>query len=298
MKKTLPLAATGVILAFSLTACGSSSGNGSSGQSGQAGQSGQGGNGYGRPQGGGQGGGFPGASGKVAAVSGKTAQVQSTDSQTAVTWTSSTRFTREKKVTAAAVKVGACVMAMPARTATSSSPSSPSDSSTVAAATVRILSASGDCTSGLGGRFRSGSGGGFGGGTPPSGMPSGAPTNLPSAGGGAVRFGGFGAIGKVTAVSGSGFTVSADRNGSTTKVAVTTSSSTTYTENAKASASDVKVGTCMTAQGSTDSTGAVTARTVALSDAVNGSCTLGLGGFRGGFPGGAQQGTQGVTRSS
>ncbi len=282
MKKSLTVAATGVLLAGTLSACGSSAGNKTAGQAAQTGQEG----GFSRTQGR-----FPGTSGTVAAVSGKTAQVQSSDSQTAVTWNASTTFSQEKKVSASAVTVGACVVAMPARrtsSAGSTSSDSSTDSSTVAAATVRIISASGDCTGGT--RV------GFGGGTPPSGMPSGAPTDLPSgapSGRGGLR---LGAVGKVTAVSGSGFTVESDRGGSTSTVAVTTSSSTTYTATAKASAADVKVGSCLTAQGSTDSTGAVTARRVSLSPAVDGSCTFG-GGF-GGFPGGAAPGQQGTTTRS
>jgi hypothetical protein len=86
--------------------------------------------------------------------------------------------------------------------------------------------------------------------------------------------GAFGAAGKVTAVSASGFTVDSTRPDTTTKtsVAVTTTSSTKYTTNAKATASDVEVGGCLTAQGTTDDTGAVTAKTVSLSTAVDGEC--------------------------
>ncbi|HKT56904.1 MAG TPA: hypothetical protein VJR25_09035, partial [Microbacterium sp.] len=61
------------------------------------------------------GGAFPGAAGTVAAVSGSTAQVQGVSSQTAVTWTSATRFTAQQKVAAVALKVGDCVVARPAR---------------------------------------------------------------------------------------------------------------------------------------------------------------------------------------
>ena len=85
-------------------------------------------------------------------------------------------------------------------------------------------------------------------------------------------------FGKVTAVSAAGFTVSSVRPGTsgsgttTTAVSVTTSSATTYTTTAKATAADVKVGRCLNARGKTDSTGAVTATTVALSTPVDGEC--------------------------
>jgi len=219
---------------------------------------------------------FPGASGKVAEVDGSTAQVQSQQSgQVAVTWNDSTTFTQEVDASLSAVKVGDCVVATPNQSDTSTS----TDTTQVTAANVRISAATGGtCTAGFGG----GPGGGQDGGpsfngAPPSGAPSGAPSGIPSgAPSGAPRAfrGSFGAVGKVTAVSGSGFTVSSTRPGSdtATTVAVTTTGATRFTTNAKATASDVKVGRCLVAQGTTDATGAVTARTVALSAAVDGEC--------------------------
>ncbi|MFL6021850.1 MAG: hypothetical protein ACJ72O_00780 [Marmoricola sp.] len=214
---------------------------------------------------------FPGANGKVADVSGSTAQVQSQqDGQVAVTWTSSTKFTHEVAATLADVKVGDCVMVTPPRTDTSSSSTS-TDDATVAAGRVRITATTGSCTAQL-----PGPGGGSGGpsfsGPPPTGAPDGTSR---------VR-GSFGAFGKVTAVSGTGFTVS-----STTPVTVSTSSSTTYTRTAAAAASDVKVGSCMNARGATDSTGALTATTIALSAAVHGECGGGFFRSRDGVPSGS-----------
>ncbi|RNL78669.1 hypothetical protein [Nocardioides marmorisolisilvae] len=242
----------------------------------------------------GNGGQFPGASGKIAEVDGSTAQVQSQQNgQVAVTWNSHTTFTQQVAAKQSDVKVGDCVVAMPSQSDTSSSDSTSTDDTKVTAATVRITSTSGDCTTGFGGP-----GGGqrpnFNG-TPPSGAPSNLPSGAPTNGTGRGQFrGSFGAVGKVTAVSGSGFKVEATRPGgtgssdtTTTSVAVTTTSSTTFTTNAKASASDVKTGGCMTAQGTTDSTGAVTAKTVALSAAVDGECGGGFFRSRNGGPGGA-----------
>lgn len=213
---------------------------------------------------------FPGANGKVAAVDGSTAQVQSQQNgQVAVSWTSSTTFTREVPASLSDVKVGDCVMATPSQDSTDSSDSA---STKVAAASVRITAATGGtCAAG----FRGGPGGQGPSlnGTPPSGAPSRAPSAAPSGAPRQLR-GSFGAFGTVTAVSGSGFTVSSTQPGSdtATEVSVSTSASTTFTTNAQATASDVTVGSCLNAQGPTDDTGAVTATTIALSTAVDGEC--------------------------
>ncbi|GAB4006521.1 hypothetical protein GCM10028772_16840 [Nocardioides ultimimeridianus] len=95
---------------------------------------------------------------------------------------------------------------------------------------------------------------------------------------------GFGVVGKVTAVSAHGFTVASSMpgaSGSSSTVTVTTTGSTTYTAQQKASLGALKVGRCLQATGSTDATGAVTATRAAVSDAVDGSCTTGFGGQRG-----------------
>ena len=100
-------------------------------------------------------------------------------------------------------------------------------------------------------------------------------------------------FGKVTAVSGSGFTVAAETfagrpagGGSapatpsgtptftTRPVTVTTSSATTYTTTKAATSSAVAVGKCVSARGATDNTGAVTATSIAVTPAVNGACSL------------------------
>jgi hypothetical protein len=293
MKKSIHALVACVALGLAVSACGSGQ-NAAQGNPATFSQNGEGGAPGGAPGG-------PGGSGKVAAVSGSTAQVQGQGGQVAVKWTSRTSFTRQISVTAKDLKVGDCVVAMPA------SPSS-DDTSPIAAASVRISTpVNGSCT----GCFRAGQGGGPGGGpgggaggggrgggrggglggaqgdgpqtgqgNPPSSAPSGAP-----------RRGGFGAFGKVTAINGTGFSVESARPGSddTSSVAVTTSGDTKWTSSAKATSKDVKVGSCVASFGKADSTGAITAASIALSQPVNGQCTATFAGFGRGRPGGSDQ---------
>ena len=264
---TLATASSVLVLAM-LSACGSDtatdSADAANGQTAQEGQQGQPGGGT-----------FPGASGKVAAVSGKTAQVQSQQSgQVAVSWTDATTFNQEVDGTLDDVQVGSCVRV-------TTDDDSSSDSTEVAASTVRIVpSTDGQCGGGMGGPP--------GGGAMPSGAPSDMPTDMPTD---MARPGGFGTVGEVTAVSGSGFTVAAtqftpgqDQSASptTTDVSVTVSSDTTYVTSAKATASAVKVGVCVNAQGDTDNTGALAASSISVTQPVDGECTSGFGFVRGG----------------
>jgi hypothetical protein len=62
---------------------------------------------------------------------------------------------------------------------------------------------------------------------------------------------------------------------------VTTTAATTYTKTVSASAKDLAVGKCVTAIGSADDTGAVTATAIISQPAVNGDCAGGFGGFGG-----------------
>jgi hypothetical protein len=274
MKKTLPLVVVCAALGLALTACGSGQNDGQS----PAAATQQ--NGEGGAAGGGPGGGFPGGSGKVAAVTGSTAQVQGQSGQVAVTWTAKTTFTQQVSTTAKALKVGDCVVAMP-------SSASSGDTSTVAAASVRISTpVGGSCTNGFRGDQRGGQGGGSR--TDQQAPPEGAPSGAPSDG---ARRGGFGAFGKVTAVNGTGFTVESARPGSsdTSSVSVTTTSATTWTASAKATSTDVKVGRCVNSVGRPDSTGAITATSIAVSEPVNGQCAVMFGGPGMGRPGGETQ---------
>jgi len=221
---------------------------------------------------------MPGASGKVAAVADTTAQVQGMDGQVAVSWTGSTRFTKEVDAKLADVEVGDCVFVGSAdQTASGSTPAR-----SLRAASVRITpGTSSSCAAGVGGPAGQGGPGTQGagpggsgdgpqlGGTPPGGAPS---------GGSRPRLRAFGgAAGEVTAVSASGFTVASMQpgSGSTTPVVVKVDGSTTYSTTAKGSASDVKVGVCVAANGSTDDTGALAARSIAVSEPHDGQC----GGF-------------------
>lgn len=218
----------------------------------------------------------PGVSGLIAAVSGSTMQVQSQNRQTAVTWTATTAFTKQDAGSAADVTVGSCVAVRSAGGATATGDS-------VAAGAVQIAPAAADGTCSVG----------FAGGTPPAGAPSGMPQSTGAPNGADGRGGAGGLFGKVTAVSGASFTlarIAPAGEGATSTAApvtVTTSGSTAYTKTVKASATDVAVGQCATAQGQTSETGAVTATSVALRAPVNGSC-FGAGGS--GTAGGATGG--------
>lgn len=221
---------------------------------------------------------FPGASGEIAAVDGSTAQVQSQQTgQVAVTWNGQTTFTKQVTAKLADVEVGSCVMV---RSDDATAP----DASTVAATTVRITEpVDGACSGGFGGREARVA--------PPSGMPSPREGRERPEGARPDRAGmGGGAFGEVAAVSDNGLTVTSQRPGGdeASTITVTVSANTTYSRQAAGSAADVKVGSCATARGEADDTGAITAETIAISPKEDGSC----GGFmmRGGpRPGAADQ---------
>jgi hypothetical protein len=244
----------------------------------------------------------PGASGKVAAISGKTLQVQSAQSgQVAVTYTGKTTFSKAVKAASSAVKVGSCVMVRGSGKQTGTAKAT----DPVTAASVQLSDpVDGACGAGAPGL----AGGGFdrtGGGSPPSGVPTGAPQSRSggTGGGQAPRTGGGGfdgarpVSGRVTAVNGSTITVAAttfvtqqgtgatgtptaspSATPSTTPVVVTTTAATTYTKTVSATAKDLAVGQCVTAIGSANDTGAITASLIASQPPVKGECTGGLGG--------------------
>lgn len=255
-----PLARTGLVLmvsaaAFTLAACGGSatpSGSGGSAPSGAA-QAG----GPGTP---------PGAFGSIASVAASSIEVQNkTSGQVTVNFGSSTTFTNEVSGTLADVTVGSCVTV--SGTGGSGQP--------VAARSVSITKAtSGGCTAAAGGR-----GGGGGNGTRPSGSNRPRPTGTNGG-----RFGG--AFGTVGAVTGASFTVHTTPRGSTaaTDVTVNVSGTTTYTKSESATSSALVVGQCAAALGTTDDTGAVTAKSITISKPGTNGCSTGFG--RGGFGGG------------
>jgi hypothetical protein len=247
-------------LLLGAVACGSSANNtGATGQTGE--QPGQ----QGGPSSQ-QGGAVPGVMGKVAAVTDRTAQVQGLQGQVAVSWTAATTFTAQVGAALSDVKVGDCVFVAPSGQ-DSSAGATPATS--VTAASVRISPAT-DGTCGPTGRGPDGGPGPQLQGPPPSAAPQ---------GGQRPQVRGFGgAVGKVTAVSATGFTVAAatpradGQTPGTTSVTVTVGADTTYTTTAKGSAGDVKVGVCVQAEGTTDDTGAVSATRIAVSQPENGQC--------------------------
>jgi hypothetical protein len=251
VRATLAIASA-VLLAASLTACGGDDATATDPAATEQG-TGQQSAGPGADQAGP--GALPGASGEIAAISGKTMQVQSADSgQVAVSWTAKTAFTQQVKAALADVEVGTCVMVESAAEAQDGEP--------VAATAVRITETTDDgCTTGFGGGPRMGSGG-------PSDMPSDMPSDLQA------RMGGT--AGEVVAVAADGFTVSTTLPGEDdpTSVEVTVAKSTTYTRMADADATALEVGRCVSATGDTDSTGAVTADRVSITDPVDGQCAL------------------------
>jgi uncharacterized protein DUF5666 len=275
----LSSAAALLLAAGLLVACGGSSSASSPTVSPQS--TGAAGPGGGR---GGFGGGAPpGASGVLAEITGNSLEVQNqTTGQVTVTFTASTAFSQSETVPLSALKVGDCVTAVAVRAQNSGSspaaPSSPSGPLTSFTANSVQISApvNGSCDlTGFGaGRVR------------PSGSrtaqpsfprPSGSRGNF---GGGFGGFGGFGlATGTVTQLTGTTMLVQTIARGqqASTLDTITLTDATTFTEDAKVSSSALKVGQCVTASGSTDATGAVTATRIALSTAGSNGCGSGFG---------------------
>jgi hypothetical protein len=260
IRHTTFTAVTGAVLALTLAACGSSSSGGSS--SAAPSQAPAASTGQGAGPGAGRGGG-PAASGTVASVASSSLEVQSTNSgQVTVNYSGTTAFTDRVSATLADVTTGSCVIVTGTGTP-------------ITAKSVDVSTASSTgCQAGGGGMRPQNGGSGR-----PS-RPSGA--NRPGGGGPGGR-----SVGKVTAVSGTGFTVQQDnpQTGATTDVQVTVDGSTTYTKAESASASALKVGECVTANGQADSSGAVTATTIAISQASPNGCTVGGGPLNGGANG-------------
>lgn len=246
---------------------------------------------------------LPGVYGLVAAVQGNTAQVQSQDSQTAVSWTSTTTFTAVSTGSADDVGVGDCVFVRTTES-DSSAPATPAGGTTtptsVTASSVQVSHAPKDgCTRRLHGRSGAGAGRPNGAFSPPADgtRPSGMPSRPAGSSGGPGAFGGV--DGTVTKVDAHGFEVravtfpregdadspSASASPQRTTVRVHTSDSTTYTAQKSSTASAVKVGHCLQAEGKADSTGAVTATSITVTPSENGACTSGFGGQGAGFGG-------------
>lgn len=208
-------------------------------------------------------------SGEIAAVDGKTLQVQDATAQTAVTYTSRTRFTAQVNGSVSDLDQGDCVVVF--------SSSTDQNASAVTATAVSVSeSVDGTCAAGFGGR-PSGppSGQPSGGGQAPSAAPSGGhPSGAPSAG--MPDGGGRPRSGKVTAISGDHLTVAVSQPDSkdTSDVTVAATGKTTVTVTKASTSSAAEVGVCATVNGKADDTGAVTATTITLRDAGADGCTV------------------------
>ena len=222
----------------------------------------------------------PGTFGLIAAVTGSTMQVQGSSGQTAVTWTDATTFTETVAGSTADLTAGVCVSGFGEK-------ATGSDAVTVSQLTVS-QPVDGACTRGFGGgQPRAGAtppvgatppSGAPGDGQPPAGMPTGAPGAMPSGAPGNGNGNGAMVSGTVASVSGSTVTVTEKaQDGSSSTVTATLAEGATVAMTTTAASSDVKVGLCASAQGDTDSTGAVTAKTVRLSQATDGACAAGGG---------------------
>jgi hypothetical protein len=301
-------------LALVLTACGPTATTASGAPStapvpSSSARPGGGGAGFGAPGGAG---GFSGASGVVADLTGSTLQVQDPRAgQTAVTFTSSTTWQQVKAVGASALAVGDCVIVVSTSAPTARPTAPPTSGGAPASPTGPITARSVEISAAQGGQCRPGRGvaGGLGlqrdrgTASPRPSLSPGAQGNR-AGGRGFGGFGGFGASGMVTAVSADGFSVQETRRGPgdgtattatapTSTVQVTTTPSTSWTQTVPATSSVAKVGVCAAAIGPADDTGAVTARSITISQPVDGSCTQGGFGGAGRFGGFFGQGGQG-----
>jgi hypothetical protein len=257
-RRTLVAGAAVLAAALTLAACGGSSSGATPPTSSTAAPSGA-------PAGTGFGGG-PSASGQVAAISGTTMQVQNPQAgQVAVTWTSTTTFSHPVATTLSAVKAGDCVIA--------TAPSGTTSTSFTATAVSVSMPVNGQCGGGPAGT------GGPGNGQRPTGQ---RPTGFPSGPPGRPAGGGAFATGTISSVSGSSLVIAARQPGTTasTNRDITAGAQTKITTQKSTTSKSLKVGLCVSAQGSADSTGTVTASSVRISNPVNGQCSLGFGAGR------------------
>jgi hypothetical protein len=234
-----------------------------------------------RGPGGGRGAAAPAAYGMAAAIAGNSVEVQDpATGQVTVTFSSGTGFSQTKSATIAALAVGDCVTAIGQRSAAASPAASGSPGAnrptSFTAASVSIEPAvNGSCTAGGFG----GGGGGFGG--RPSGSPRPSGSFSRGAGGGGFGGGGFGGVanGKVSQLSGDTMSVLVTGRGgqSDTTDQVSLTAGTTYTQTVTVNSTALKVGECVTAIGSTGSTGAVSATRISLSTPGSNGCTTGFG---------------------
>ncbi len=287
--------ALGVLLA--VTSCGSNGGSPAAGATTRT-RGGQ----FGNQAGGGLGRGV--VAGTIAAINGKTMQVQGNAEQVAVTYTATTAILTDATASAAALKVGQCVMALSPPTAPSGAPTSappssaPSPEPTITTATtVRLFPPTGGAC--LGGA------GGFPGGR----MSTATNPPTPRTDGPDQRPGRFGAVrGTITTVGPDRFTVTvpartggpgapatsptapagtAPTSTAPTSVTVTFTPATVFTLSRATTAKTLRVGACVTGNGTPDETGSITATTLTVAAPVNGQCqAFGLRGNQTGSTGG------------
>jgi hypothetical protein len=226
---------------------------------------------------------LPFATGMLAGLTGSTLTVQARNGNNrTVVVTSSTGYLQTKSASASDIAPGDCVRVVGTRGAASS----------IQASTVLITKpTSKGCTRNpLGGVPGGRPGGGrFGNGTPGSGGP---PLTSPNGSGSTVPTNVAAAFGTVSSVSGDQLRVKSQAAPTTKKTkpkaktatgTVTLTGSTTVTQTVKAAIGDLAIGSCVSANGTVDSLGTITAKSVTISQPQNGSCG---GGFNGRFPGG------------
>jgi hypothetical protein len=256
------------------------------------------------------------ASGAVTSIHGTSVQVsnQAQSSESTVVLSPTTQITKRETAAASAITVGTCV-----RVTGTGSTSKGITAQSVALSTASASGCNGGPGGGAGAGGAAGGPGGFrfgngqrprnfgGTGTrPPGGFGSGSgtrPANFALASGPVVSISGDKMVVKSTTFQRPTATSTKAKNAkakstkpkstakpktSTTNVTVSLTGTTTITQTVTGSASDVAVGSCVTATGTT-AAGSVAADRVMVSQPVNGSCSIGFGfgGRGGGAPGGA-----------
>ncbi|WP_298339151.1 DUF5666 domain-containing protein [Ferrimicrobium sp.] len=216
----------------------------------------------------------PAASGQIASIStAQSMQVEGTSTgESTVKWSSSTTFGETVTTDVSALRVGDCISAFEI---------TPSGSSAPSVRAVTLLPTTKGCASLGSDGFARVPGGGF------AGRPGAGSRGFTHR---TFKPGAFKAIiGTVKAVDSSSLSVTEAKGATVVTIPIT--SSTSVTEHESVTSAGLAVGKCVTVEGTTSSIGIVTARSIAISSPVNGSCSaFGFGGGAGfgggGFGGG------------
>jgi|GEM_PF-5219226 len=198
----------------------------------------------------------PAAAGEIAAISpSESMQVQGTTTgESTVKWGASTTFAQTVTTKTSSLRAGECVSAVEV---------TPSGSSTPRVRALTILPATNGCSAAT---------------SPTGGTRPGGTFGSDSLRKKKFKIGGFKVIvGTVKTVE-PGSVVVTQTKGSTV-VTIPVSSTTIVKEHLSATASDLAVGKCVTVKGTTNSIGVVTAKSIAISNPTNGSCSALRGGF-------------------